>query len=431
MKLPGDKEARAICATVCPNTRYVLRLYVREENDWRDQVRYDRELQQGADYEMAVQAHAQLGEREAALQGELTKPGVDPMEADMIHQALTQDALPPPVPPEWYESGAPAPPRRVPIEMFSHGVCMENFLGSLGLSYGQILADQNRAANNSLNQAIDQATLGNVGTYLMPDLLEIEPGPFQIAPGTINRISGVSGTDIKNSIVELRPSAANPQLFEFVDKMVEYSQSSIAAPDILSGESGKSGETWRGQNARTEQALKQLSVAGGKYAKFVEQIFKCNAKLNSMYLEDEEIIYVASHLIGVGGGQEIQISRKMYQRDYRVTIRSDMRFTSQEQRIAEADQLVAMPGAVPPLQGNLAWWHAAATRALKARGAHDMLPMLGPPPPPPSTPMGVPPPPPPGMLPPPGMGPPQGGNPPKGPKPGANAPPGRPQPRMG
>lgn len=303
MKLPGDEEARAICATVCPNTRHVLRLYVREENDWRDQIRYDREVQQGQDYEMAMQAHAQLTAKEDALRAQLAEPHIDPMEADMIHQALAQDAMPPPVPPKWYEQGAPTPPRRVPIEMFSHGVCMENFLGSLGLSYGQILADQNRAANNSLNQAIDQATLGNVGTYLMPDLLEIEPGPFEIAPGVINRISGVSGTDIKNAIVELKPSAANPQLFEFVDKMVEYSQSSIAAPDILSGESGKSGETWRGQNARTEQALKQLSVAGGKYAKFTEQIFKCNAKLNSMYLPDEEIVFVASHLIGVGGGQ--------------------------------------------------------------------------------------------------------------------------------
>lgn len=300
---------------------------------------------------------------------------------------------------------------------------MENFLGSLGLSYGQMYADLNRAANNTFNQLIDSATMANVGSFIVPELFDFEPGNLEIAPGVINRVSGAAGLNLRDSIIELRPQPANPQMFTIVDKLSEYGQS-FGAQDILSGASGKSGESARGQEGRIEQALKQLSVAGKKFTNWLEQIFRNNAELNAMNLSDEEIHYVTDSLSKQY--EQIVVTRKMYERNYQVTIRADMRFSSKAERVQEADELVSMPKAVPPLMGNLAWWHGAASRALKARGCIDMIPLLGPKPPLPETPMGVQMGPPPGAggPPPPGQGgspaPPQGQppGPPQGPPPG-------------
>ena len=124
--------------------------------------------------------------------------------------------------------------------------------------------------------------------------------------------------------------------------------------------------------------------------------------------------------------KQLIVSRRMYERDYRVEIRADLRFTSENQRIQEADALMPIAQVMPT---NIAFAYAVLKKMLEARNRMDLLPLLGPPPPPTATPMGIPPPPPPGMGPPPG-GPPQGG--PGGPgQPGAggnNGPPAPPSP---
>lgn len=401
----------AICAFIDPRTRTVLNCYIREEVDWRDKIRYDRQQQE-------LDAHRQSVEQGQQRQGRLGQlsqmasmgammpggPEIQELQGLQREQAFAPPPLPPP---QWLKgdpmdpAAGPEPPKRVPIELFSHGVNIENMLGSLGLSQGHELAEYNKTADTTLSQFIDAATLANSWSLIAPDTLPIEPGSFEIAPGKINQIPGVSGTDLKNSIIELKPAPANDQLVRVVDMMVQYGQTAAQAPEVLSGEPGKSGETFRGISTRVEQALKQLTMSGGKFADWVCQIFRNNAKLNSKNMaDDEQVLHVVDHM--TGDLREIRVGRKLYERDYRCTMSSDLRFASQSQRIAEADELLQMPKAVPPLQGNLAFWHAAAKKALSARGATDMIPYLGPPPPPPTTPFGLPPPPPPGMAPPPG-----------------------------
>ncbi len=208
-------------------------------------------------------------------------------------------------------------------------------------------------------------------------------------------------------------------LKEIVDLSIAQAQSSIQSPNVLSGEAGKSGETAKGIMARIEQATKQLSVVSSKYGDFVLRILKNNAYLNSAFLRDEEIAAIFNS--ETDRFDEVKFGRKLYERNYQVVLKSDLRFTTNVQKVEEADELVMMAMKLPPLQANPAFLYAVIKGALKSRGRMDLIQLLGAPPPPPQTFLPPPPPVPPG---PPGARP--GGPPPPGARP--PMPPGPPRP---
>ena len=424
MRMPGDTRQRPICATVDYQHKYVTRLYIREEEDWRDRMRHDAQTAELESYQQDTVAHQELMGQQMQLQERLSMPDVDPEERMMLEQGLQQDQPPPPQPPEWVVTAqpgpdgqpAPAPIRRVPVEMFSHGVCIDNPEGILGLSLGTMLAKLNEIVDASLNAFFDAAILGNVWSLIVPENLDLGSSTIAVTPGKIFKAKGAVIEKLREQIFELRAAQANPQLFDFARFFTDSADSAAAAPGVLSGEPGKSGETFRGLATRREQATKQLSAAGIRFISFLDQIVKNNAKLNAIFLPDDQIVQVGDHFsdvrqatMGPDGEpqRDIHIGRELYRRNYSVTFTADVRFASQTQRIAEADEVLAMAGQMPPLQGNPAFLYAAIVDALKARGKQNLIPMLGPPPPPPTMPMGMAPPP--GL---PGMPPEMGGAPP-------------------
>ena len=125
-------------------------------------------------------------------------------------------------------------------------------------------------------------------------------------------------------------------------------------------------------------------------------------ELLAQFMPEEEFFFVNNHKVSPSGGELLQIGRANFDQDARVIIKSGMRFQSQAQRIAEADQILQMPGMVPALQPNYAFAEAATRKALQARDADDMLGTLGQPAPVPAQfgmPSYPPPPPPPGTGP--------------------------------
>lgn len=118
-----------------------------------------------------------------------------------------------------------------------------------------------------------------------------------------------------------------------------------------------------------------------------------------------------ANLIPAGMQPPFKISRSMYERNYQLEIRSDLRFATQAQRVGEADDALKLFKEVPQLQGNLPLLYALVKECLEARGKRNLIPFLGPPPPIPTTPLGMPVPPPPEAEPP---GPPGQGAPPPG-----------------
>lgn len=435
MELPNQESDRYVQAIVDHATKTVLKLTIHEQPDWRDQRRFERQMGERNQYLMMLEQHsaialnlqmqheAAVGDLEAAAENAamgVEEGSLGPLQGKAIDESIAgmmpppPNIPPPPQPPGWLaerEDGMPAPVKRVPIHLFSHGVCIEPLVGALGLSYGRIQADFNRGANVALSQFIDQATIGNAKGWIGSSNVNLPPD-FKVAPATFTRVDGVAPGELQGSLMPLDAGQANPQMMDFVQYVSQMAQSSVQAPNVMSGEPGKSGETFRGISARIEQATKQLSVVASKYGDFFQQILKNNAALNAVHLDEDELIQVTDHITKTAN--YLRVSRRMYERDYNTEIRADLRFTSAAQRIAEADDMMGIVMKIPPLQQNIAFIWAALRAMLEARGKTEFIPLLGPPPPPPQTPLGI-------MMPPPGAGP--GGPPPGGP-PGGGPPPG-------
>lgn len=447
--LPNQTKQRFVQAIVDYDTRHILRLTIHEEAPWQEKAKYKRQVEELAGFRAAQQAHQQALDEHTqgiAQLGQSTAEGsVGPEQAAQTLQTMRAHAPQPPPAPAWMEdpndpNAAPKQPDKRPIHLFTHAVCIEPARGSLGLGYGRMQADANRAANTAMSQFIDSATLANCKTLVTAGNFEWEDG-FKLQPGAINRIKGCSPSEMKEGILPFAFADANPALLQVVQQVMENAESSIQGPAVLSGESGKSGETARGISARIEQATKQLSVVTAKFAKEgLTPVLKNNAYLNSIFLPEDELFQMEQNLIPVGMKPPFRVSREMYERNYQIEIRADLRFATQAQRVGEADDALNLVKGISQLQGDTALYYQLARKCLEARGLRDLVTYLGPPPPVPPTTFGAPPPPPPPPpgAPPPGVGGPPGpggppsgmvppGGPPNGPPPGM---PPRPPPQL-
>jgi hypothetical protein len=404
LELPHQDKDRWCQVILDYRSHKVLSLKVHEEADWQDRVRFEQQQTEMTAYQAQMgqyqRAQAQHDEamnqvtQGAGMVEQAHAAGEMPPEHAMgavqhLHEMMPPPLPPPPLPPSWLgDAEKVKPPRMVPIRMFSHGKCFPPMSGSIGIGLGMLLADYNRAANVALSQFVDQATLGNAKGLIVADTVDFER-PFSWAPGKINKAKGVSGIELKNAIMPLDPGAANPQLLQLVQLMQSNGSAAAQAPDVLSGESGKSGETYRGIATRIEQATKQLTVLGGRYVAVVTQVLKNNARLNAVFLRDEELFEVTQDAAQTMG--PMKITRDLYQRGYKFELTAKMDFSGTSERIAEADQILQMTTAFPPLMNDLPFFYQAVKGALSARRRRDLLPFLGPEAmlPPPQTPFGL------------------------------------------
>lgn len=403
--LPGQEKPRFIRVRVDYNSRQMLCLNIHEEPEWREKRRYDMQVSELQAYKSQLSEYqtqvVELTQQRAQVEMAAQDPTADPIAVQAQLDQLDPSAITPVLPPGWMQNPEivddfgvpleePKKPTRVPLHQFTHAVCIEPIVGNIGMGWGQMVADYNRAANVMLSQHIDQATLGNTWGIITAGSLQFER-PLSFGPGTVNVAKGVTGAQLKDAIHELRPQPANPQLLEGVDRMDQYAEQAAQAPGVLSGESGKSGETYRGQAGRLEQATRQIQVPSRMYAEtFLKPILKNNAHLNSVFLADEEIVAVNNKLIG--HVEELKIGRKMYERDYRTQIIADMTFATRAQRIAEADEVLQLIAQLPPLQNDIPLQQYAVRKCFEARGDFNYVPFIGPQQPPPETPFGLPPP---------------------------------------
>lgn len=424
---PRDRYCKVI---IDWQTHTVLALGIHERVDPYDKRRFEFETQQLQQYQQASQQRqAYLQEldqtkREALQTGhEMDPEGDGPAQSVIMARSLDEAPQPPEPPmPDWMAGNPmaqPRPPQFKPIRMFAHGVNIEPIQGIIGLGTGTIHAAQNKAANIALSMFIDQGTLGNFKNFLVKGDVRF-PEKFVIAPGKVHKVEGA--VDLSKDVLPLDFGQANAQLVQLVEMLVGFGNTVSNTPEVLSGESGKSGETAQGLSSRIEQATKMLSVPTGKYADFLSQVLENNAALNALFLEEVEFFSVNNHdpELGAMGRQNFRVGREMYDRPYDVEISADLKFTSTAQRISEADALVQLPQAVPELAGNFAFKHSVISKSFEARNRYDLISLLGAPPPPPPM-FGIPtspPAPPPGMAPagaPPGQSPQAAGQPPAAP----------------
>lgn len=395
LELPNQDKERNCRVIMDWATRQVMQVTILEEDDWQDVRRFEQQTAELGQYRQQLQASSDHNGRLQGLLGQGFPAPIDEMGAPM-------QPMPLPPEPQWADPDAlmdpafePEPVRRNPIQMFTHQTGILAPTGPLGTGVGQILKDINVAANTVMNQAIDAQTLANCWTLLMAGRGKI-PADFRVTPGRINVLPNVTPKELKDLLLPLQAPAPNPQMFELVRMFEGWGQSAAQAPDVMSGEAGKSGETARGIQTRLEQATKQASFMTAKLGRFVTQLVRNNARLNAQFLPDEQVVDVVNHK--TMSQRRLPIGRRMWEQNRNVVMRADLRFTSQAQRIQEADQLFNVAATAPPLAHNVALGQATAREMFVARGRDDLVPLLGPDVPVPTTPMAIPPPPPPGAA---------------------------------
>lgn len=412
-KFPGSKSSTPITITLHPRTKAVVALSVRMEEDWKDRSRFDQQTQQLELYTQALEQYQAVSNEHAMAMGEWQQEASmaaqfgAPM---MTPEPQLPDMMPPP-PPSWLAEsidGQPAPVKMSPLELYTRADFVPNIPDMFGVGFGNMLCALEDTANTALAHYLDAAEFGNSSMIVTTENSMPKKDP-KFAPGTILRLQNTDASQLSNAFKELRPTNANPQLMEMARFLGEIADSSIAAPSVLSGQPGKSGETAEGITLRAELAAKQMTAGALTYISGLSNLARNNAKLNAKFMKDEEIFRVS----GAESTQK-RIKRSMYQRDFAVSFTADTRLIGQSQRIAEKDQLVAMAGSIPPLQQNAAFMYSVIRGALEARGELELVNALGPRPADPTVPFMTPPPPPPGM--PPGGAPPAKGGPPQPPQ---------------
>jgi len=396
LQLPNQPRERFCRVILDDHTQNIMLLEIREEPDWQEKIRYERQKAEGEQYRDAriqYDAGKQLTiEAQAAL---AANEGMLPEQKAEVQAQMAAIPTPePPSAPVWMKNPEdfnerPQAMRMVPIQMYSHAVCIDNLAGNLGLGIGRIEADLNIAADTALNQFTDAATLANCNSLLVHENVEFQDGELVISPGSVHYVGGLSPGEMANSIVPVPRSPANPQLLDLVGQMEEWGQKAIQSPAVMSGEAGKSGETARGLTARIEQATKQTTVVAGRYARFVTEILKKNGRLNSIFMKDEEFFMVNNHM---GDKELLSIGRKAYTPNYAVEILSNLKFTTAGQKQQSATEFLQTVLGVPVLANNPSIQYEAIVQYLKANELEALIPTLGAPPPPPQAFMPPPPP---------------------------------------
>jgi hypothetical protein len=404
--LPGQDDQRYLQIIVEKTSKAVVSVKIMEEEDWQDRERFDRQAAELDGYLQAKAAYdAMAMEFEASnaahqeIAGEIGMVAMDPQHRADLEAAHAATAPPPPPPappmPDWMLDGTaePLPVKRKPLHMFAHAVCIEPLAGNLGLSFGRMQAAHNIGVNTLVSQFVDAATLANVPGMIRAPGVKFKGGKPEWYPGCSLELENMPAGGFQNAFQMLQHGQANPQMMALVDSLWAKAQSSIQSSPILSGEAGKSGETFRGVSTRRDMAVKQLSVPAGFYSDFVKQLIRNNAKLNAEFLPEDELMRVNDDRLGQM--TEIRVGREMYRRNYQIKLSNDLSFASSDQRIAAADEVSQMVLTFPPLQANPRFLYEALKDSLEARGKHNMVAAMGPPPPPPQLPFGTPPPAPP------------------------------------
>lgn len=386
---------------LCSKVPLKLTVHMKVPHD--EQMRFEmqsQELQQFQQQTMQLQMMQQ--QKEQAVQGLLSQAQMLPQDSTEVgglvqqaQQIQAQPTPPPPVPPSWMADGQmqPEPPRKDPILMFAHGVCLEPILGNLGVGLGRIDGQLNIAANTVWSMFLDASALGNGKTFITASNVDFA-SPFRIAPGAINKAKNIMPSDLANGIMPLDFGAANPQLIDAADRFMQFGEQSMGTSEILAGEPGKSGETARGFQGRAEQANAMMRVPTMAFGDFAVQVMKNNCKLNAVFCSDEEIFYVNRYNedLQMGGAQLIKVARQMYDNEFDIELVSDLQFRSRGQKVQEADEIVQLPNAMQEMTWNYAFKYHAMRQALIARGMHKIArTLLGPPPPPPQNTFGLPP----------------------------------------
>jgi hypothetical protein len=285
---------------------------------------------------------------------------------------------------------APQPPKMVPINFFTHFVCIENPEGIYGLGVGALLEGDNMAADVFASQLVEAATLANAVTGIFSKQAKLTRGEFEVRPGQMNE-SDLAPGDLDKAIHIIKFPPPDPAMGQLIKDMKEDADEISGAGDILSGEVGGSNETATTTQIRIAQAMAQITIMNKRYTRARTAEGRNLARLNSVYLDDVTYFTTVDPMKGGQAGvQQGEVARADYLEDVDVTITADPRMASRAQRISEANTALQVIMTNPLTAQNPVLVTAAMRNLFIAMDRPDLVAALEQPPPPP--PPGAPPP---------------------------------------
>jgi hypothetical protein len=437
LKLPEEEKSRPVIVVIDRETKICLSIRLREDEDPEDRARYNLEQDANeASYAAAMQQYQmdlaayEMTQTPLPIPGEMTSTPM-PMMGEM---GSTGPMVPPPMPPE--QPPPPALPKMVPVHFFTHYICIPNPEGVYGYGIGFLLEGHNMVADTVASQMVDAGTLANSSTFVYSRQAKLSRGEFRIRIGEGTQ-TDLSPQDLKNGFHFLDFKGPNPALGNFIKDQQEAGTELSGASEILSGEVGGSNETATTTQIRISQALQAIAILNKRYTRARTVEGQKLARLNSVYLGDDEYFTVVDPSKAVPPGGPVggpgmppmggppgmppmvgaptmggapppmmpppnpaaplvplvereQIARRDYLEDVDITITADPRMASQPQRLAEAEAAFNLVNSSPFLSQNPFLMAAVARKVFRAiddpeliaalQMAPMMAPMMGPPP---------------------------------------------------
>ena len=227
----------------------------------------------------------------------------------------------------------------VPINFFTHYVCIPNPEGFYGIGIGSLLEGHNMVADTLAGQLVDAGTLNNTFTFLYDRNAKMSRGELKVKPGQGTEVDS-AGKPLKDMILPIPFNQPNQMLAQFIKDQKEEAEALSGANEILSGEVGGSNETATTTQIRISQALAAIAIINKRYTRARSAEAALIARLNSVYLDDTQYFYVVDPMKQAPGGgpvvTENHVGRMDDLEDTDITVTADPRMASQPQRIAEA-----------------------------------------------------------------------------------------------
>lgn len=356
----GDKE-RPVCVTIDRETKLVLSIYIREDEDPLDRMRFDQE--DAARTEQVQMMDAQYAEQIGML-------AQDPMATEEEAVQIPQPEPPPETPPV----------RMRPIEYFVHYTCIPNPEGFYGIGVGYLLEGANEVANTVLSQIIDAATLANTATGFVNKLAKMKRGDVEVIPGKLIEVEPSGSLDDMIKIVQW--PGPNPSMFQVVQHQEMSADGVSSASEVLSGEAGDR-ETATTTRIKASMALTSIQVMVRRIQMSLDHEIKMLARLNSVFL-DAEKPFVFVEVNPDGSVMPHEVTRLDYVEDLDIEFTAESRMASQPQRIEAAEKALASIMSNPVLASMPtfpALVYAAQKKLFMAMDADDLVQVMGPPPP--------------------------------------------------
>jgi len=399
-RLPGEKRDRPVIITIDLASRTLLCLKLREDEDPEDRARYNREKKANqAQYDLAIQQYE--ANMASYLQG-MPAPDMTgmPMPGEATQTAppapgettATMPGIDPNMPQPPPPPAEPEAPRMVPINFFTHFICIPNPEGFYGLGIGFLLEGHNMVADTIASQIVDAGTLANTKTFIYSRQNKLTRGEWKIRPGAGNE-SDLSPQDLKNGIFMLDFKGPDAALASFIKDQKEEAEALSGANEILSGEVGGSNETATTTQIRISQALAAISIQNKRYTRSRTVEGQKLARLNSVHLGDAEYFTVVDPMKMIPGQTPVidpvtgqpslpgvtqePIARMDYLEDVDITVTADPRMASQPQRFQEALKAWEIVNTSPLLAQNPMLVMACAKNIFVAMDRPDLVATLG------------------------------------------------------